>query len=521
MTGVDVIADELHVAVLSRFPVLGTLRGIPGYDDQLTDYREEADERFAAVLEDIAKRADAIDPEPLTRTDRVTRTMIGYQASALRDQVVERWVEFTVSDLISTPVPIVLHTLDDTPSDAERQRADYEVRLSRLPAFFGALAQRHRDGIRAGRLPVARLVRAAIAQLDGKAELPGVREYRDALAADVLPHGREDDRAGVCWLPDGEQLYASAARRHTTTGRTADELHRMGLEVLDGLAAEYATLGKEVFGTSDVSEVFTRLQNGPRWRDGAEMVAAARAIVRKAEAAAPQWFRQVPEEKCVVRTYPDGTPAATPPSYLMGAVDGSRPGTYSVNPAQLSGKHNAEALAFHEAVPGHHFDGATRMARTDLSVWRRTAGVSAFAEGWALYAERLADEMGLYSDSLARLGMLTFDSMRAGRLVVDTGLHAFGWSRARAVEFLLANTPMAPDLVESEVDRYLANPGQALAYMVGRLEIQRLRRDAETRLGDAFDVRDFHEVVLSEARVPLSTLADLVEEWIQSLIRRR
>ncbi|WP_146173714.1 DUF885 domain-containing protein [Saccharothrix carnea] len=521
MTEVDRIAEELHRAVLARFPTSATLSGIPGYDHLLTDYREEADERFAAELDGIAARAAAVDPGPLAGTDRVTRAMIGQQASALRDQVGQRWVEFTVSDLILTPVPMLLHTLADTPLDTEQQRADHERRLSAMPAFFAALAQRHRDGIRAGRLPVARLVRQAIAQLDDNAHLPGVREYREALAADVLPHGRDDDRAGVCWLPDGEELYASASRRHTTTDLTPDQLHHTGLAALEGLADEYASLGREVFGTSDVHEVFTRLRDGPGWRDADEMLAAARATVSRAEAAAPGWFRTVPDEKCAVRFYPDGTPAATPPSYLAGTVDGARPGTYSVNPAQLDGRHTAEALAFHEAVPGHHFDGARRMARTDLSIWRRTAGVSAFAEGWALYAERLADEMGLYSDAFSRLGMLTFDSMRAARLVVDTGLHAFGWSRARAVEFLRANTPMAPYLVESEVDRYLADPGQAPAYLVGRLEIQRLRRDAERRLGGAFDVRDFHEVVLSEARVPLSTLADLVEAWVQSLTRRR
>lgn len=450
MTDVDRIADELHRATAARFPVVATLRGVPGYGDRLTDYSEEADERFAAELQDIAARAEAVDPGPLAVTDRVTRAMIAQEASALRDQVVQRWVEFTVSDLILTPVPILLQALADTPLDTEQQRADHRRRLSVMPAFFDTLARRHRDGIRAGRLPVALLVRQAIAQLDANAHLPGVREYRDALVADVLPRGRDDDRAGVCHLPDGEELYASAARRHTTTDLTPDRLYHLGSEVLAGLAAEYAALGREVFGTSDVREAFTAMRNGPRWRDRDEMLTAARATVRRAEAAAPAWFRTVPDEPCVVRLYPEGTPAAAPPSYLAGAVDGSRPGTYSVNGAQLDGRHTAEALAFHEAVPGHHFDGARRMARTDLPLWRRTAGVSAFAEGWALYAERLADEMGLYSDALSRLGMLTFDSMRAGRLVVDTGLPAFGWSRDRAVEFLRANTDgRAPGPVRS------------------------------------------------------------------------
>jgi uncharacterized protein (DUF885 family) len=179
-------------------------------------------------------------------------------------------------------------------------------------------------------------------------------------------------------------------------------------------------------------------------------------------------------------------------------------------------RYKNEVTSFHEAVPGHHFEVTNAESRTELPMVRRTGSVTAYREGWALYSERLADEMGLYSDDLSRLGMLMMDSTRAGRLVVDTGLHAKGWSRQQAIDYLLANTPMAPHHVVSEVDRYLAAPGQALAYMVGRLEIQRLRRFAEAELGDRFDIRDFHEAVLGEGPVPLSVLAELIEEWVAS-----
>ncbi|GAA1313414.1 DUF885 domain-containing protein [Saccharothrix xinjiangensis] len=508
----DGTADELLRTVLDHHPVLATLQGIPGHDGRLTDHGEEAEARFTARLDDLVRRAEAVDPGPLDRTGRVTRDTIVQQAGAHREQVADRWVEFTISDLVLTPVPLLLYALAEAPDEGRR---------AGLPAHFRALADRHRAGVAHGRLPVRRLVEAAIALLDRNADLPGVAEYRSALVEDVLPHGRPDDRAGVCHLPGGDRLYANAIRRHTTTDLTPDRLHRTGLEVMAALEDEYRELGREVFGTSDLAAVFAGLRDAPRFAGGEEVRVAAERVVRRAEAAAPGWFHQPPEHPCEVRLYPPGTSAATPPSYRMGAVDGSRPGTFSVNPGQPVQVHALEALTFHETVPGHHVDGSARLRRTDLPLLRRVAGLHAYSEGWALYAERLADEMGLYTDARARLGMLVFDSMRAGRLVVDTGLHAFGWSRARAVEFLLTTTPMAAELVEAEVDRYLADPGQALAYMVGRLELQRLRAGAERRLGGAFDVRDFHEVVLSEARVPLSTLGDLVEEWVQSLVRRR
>jgi uncharacterized protein (DUF885 family) len=197
-------------------------------------------------------------------------------------------------------------------------------------------------------------------------------------------------------------------------------------------------------------------------------------------------------------------------------MDGTRPGVYYANTDQVTERfrHQCECTAFHEAVPGHHFQLSIALELPDLPVLRRIADVNAYSEGWGLYTERLADEMGLYSSDFARLGMLTADSMRAGRLVVDTGLHAKGWSRAQAVEFLSANTPMAAVEIESEVDRYIAYPGQALSYMVGRLEIQRIRADAEAALGDRFDIRGFHDVVLGNGPLPLSVLAEVVRDWV-------
>ena len=203
--------------------------------------------------------------------------------------------------------------------------------------------------------------------------------------------------------------------------------------------------------------------------------------------------------------------------YMPGAIDGSRPGTYYLNTSKPQERHRytAQDIAFHEAVPGHHFQLAIAMEATDLPLARRVLHDTACAEGWGLYSERLADEMGLYSDDIARMGLFAADSWRARRLVVDTGLHALGWSRQQAVDWFVANTPMPRIEIESEVDRYISYPGQALAYMVGRREIVRLRALAAERLGPAFDLRQFHDLLLRVGMLPLPPLARTVERWIE------
>ena len=203
--------------------------------------------------------------------------------------------------------------------------------------------------------------------------------------------------------------------------------------------------------------------------------------------------------------------------YMPGAIDGSRRGTYYLNTSKPEERYRyaAEDIAFHEAVPGHHFQLTIAMEATDLVPARRVLHDMACAEGWGLYSERLADEMGLYTDDLSRMGLFVADAWRASRLVVDTGLHAFGWTRQQAADWISDNTPIPPIEVESETDRYISFPGQALAYMVGRREIVRLRALAADRLGAAFDLRQFHDLVLRVGPLPLPALARTVERWIE------
>jgi uncharacterized protein (DUF885 family) len=534
MSAVTELADTFFDLILERFPIGASFMGIPGHDHRLTDYGKATEQRFRAAVAAVADQARAVPDEGLSPSDRITKRTIVHEAESLIAQIDGRGLEFTVSNLMLTPVAGLLTSLGDVPLND-----DFPKRLAAVPSVLETIAQRQRAGLADGLTPVAHLVQQAIEFLDGhlttvdtfirteacrtvvtEQVAPAIRAYRDFLAAEMLPRGRDTEHAGLCWLPGGDVRYTAAARMHTTTALTPDELHQIGLDVIDGLAREYRELGSAVFGLTDLHEIFHRLRDDPalRWSSAEEMVAAAEVAVRRAEAAASAWFRRLPATQCAVAPYPPSVPAATPPAYRHGSLDGSRPGTYYVNTAlpEESVRYKNEVTSFHEAVPGHHFEVTNAESRTELPMVRRTGSVTAYREGWALYAERLADEMGLYSDDLSRLGMLMMDSTRAGRLVVDTGLHAKGWSRRQAIDYLLANTPMAPHHVVSEVDRYLAAPGQALAYMVGRLEIQRLRRFAEAELGDRFDIRDFHEAVLGEGPVPLSVLAELIEEWVAS-----
>ena len=349
---------------------------------------------------------------------------------------------------------------------------------------------------------------------------PAIAAYRNAVATDVAPHGRPADRAGLCWLPDGDELYARFVRAETTTDRSPDELHRTGLDVMARLHEEYATVGERVFGTRDVTEILTRLRDDPalRWRDGEELLEAARDAIRRAEAVAPQWFGKLPSQQCTVEAVPaDEAPGAPGAYYFPPAMDGSRSGIYFANThrAEERARYNSETTAFHEAVPGHHFQLTLAQELTDLPLLRRVIPLTAYAEGWGLYSERLADEMGLFTGDVDRLGMLSMDSMRAARLVVDTGLHAKGWSRQQAVDYLRANTALPQVEIDTETDRYIAAPGQALAYMVGRLEIQRLRASAEESLGDRFDIRSFHDAVLGDGALPLGVLDEVIRGWIR------
>jgi uncharacterized protein (DUF885 family) len=284
---------------------------------------------------------------------------------------------------------------------------------------------------------------------------------------------------------------------------------------------EWAELGGRVLGTSDVPEILARLRDDPslRFTSASQIVDTVTDALRRAEEVRDDWFPAYDIADCVIEEInPIEAGNAALAHYRPPSADGSRPGAHCVLTAHPQDRfvYEYEALAFHESTPGHHLQIATAQTLTELPAYRRylDAEVCGYVEGWGLYSERLADEMGLYTSDLARLGMLSFDALRACRLVVDTGMHHLGWSRQRAMQFMWDNTATTHANVRNEIDRYISWPGQALAYMIGRREIRRLRSVAENRLGSRFDLRAFHGAVLGNGAVPLGVLEQVVLGWI-------
>jgi uncharacterized protein (DUF885 family) len=350
---------------------------------------------------------------------------------------------------------------------------------------------------------------------------PAYRRLAALMTDHLLPVARDNDHAGLHWLADGDEMYATWIRHHTSLELTAAEIHTFGLaEVTQKLPGEYAEIGSRLFGIGDATAVLARLRDDQtlRYDNGEEILTEARSIVESAAAVMADWFGRLPRSGCAITPVPDFLAADAPFAYYVPpAPDGSRSGTYFVNTSNPRDKarYDGAAVGFHEAIPGHHLQLTIASELRDLPRFRRFSMVNAaYCEGWGLYSERLADEMGLYRDDMGRMGMLGADSLRSCRLVVDTGLHAMGWTRSQAIEFMAARTPMSPVEVAVEVDRYIAMPGQALAYKVGQREIFRLRDVARSAFGSEFDIKGFHDTVLGSGSVGLPALNEVVEDWI-------
>ncbi|TNC18766.1 DUF885 domain-containing protein [Amycolatopsis alkalitolerans] len=537
MTEIEEIAEDLVRTWFDEDPVRASLLGLPGDHGRLPDYSAENHGRLRARYGELADHAEN------AAGDAVTRGVVVQQARAAVERLEAAEVEFSVSETLSAPALTPLTVLPLITLDDEEKVAGYLSRLESIPSLVDTVIERQR----AARLPDF-LVRAGADFLGRYLERPGsdplrltghsfvdrqeallaevVRpafaRYRDFLDEELKPRALGQEQAGLCWQPDGERRYARLIRVHTSTERGAQELHETGLRTIDALAEEYRELGSRVFGLTALPEIFERLRTDPalRWSSGEELLDGARTAIRRAEAAAPQWFRTVPSQPCEVRPVPPAeAEGGTIAYYIEPDFAGKRQGVYYANTAHARERfrHTSEAIAFHEAVPGHHFQLSGAMSLDGVPLVHKLADVNSYIEGWGLYAERLADEMGLYSSDVSRFGMLTQDSMRAGRLVVDTGMHALGWSRQQAVDYLREHTPMAPLEIELEIDRYAGCPAQALSYLVGRLEIQRVRAEAERALGEAFDIRDFHDAVLGHGILPLAVLGTVVADWVASV----
>jgi uncharacterized protein (DUF885 family) len=357
-------------------------------------------------------------------------------------------------------------------------------------------------------------IRAAIEEFVA----PALADHLAALEG-YAEHARTGE--GVWALPDGKEFYATMILASTTLEETPEALHEYGLEQIDAIRVEREEIAREL-GFSDVPEMRRALESEKSnyAADGAEIVERATRQIERANAAAPRMFGRLPKAPCEVRAVEPYQEAEAPPAfYFPPAPDGSRPGIYYVNTFQPESRplYRLATTTYHEATPGHHFQIAIEAELEEMPDFRRFGSRltgAAYPEGWGLYSERLADELGLYESAWERLGMLDAQAWRAARLVVDTGIHAFRWSREQSVELLLT-VGLSRLEAETETDRYITWPGQALAYMTGMREIVALRRQLEERDGDKFDLVGFHDQILGHGTLPLATLRRELPDWVK------
>ena len=335
------------------------------------------------------------------------------------------------------------------------------------------------------------------------------------------PRAKSND--GAWSLPNGDAYYASRLRNYTTTDMSADEIHRLGLQQVAKIRAEMEQVKSQIGFTGTLEEFFDALRNDaayeyPNSEAGREAyLTEARALIASVMAKAPTYFHRLPKASLEVRAVePFRQDTASVAFYNRPAPDGSRPGIFYVNLADMTqvNRVQTDAIAAHEGAPGHHFQIARAQELEGVPKFRRFGGYSGYTEGWGLYSERLADEMGVYSNPEQRFGMLSLQIWRAIRLVLDTGIHSKRWSREQAIDYFRSNSPNSERDIAKEVDRYINNPGQAASYMIGQLKISELRTRAERELGPRFDIRDFHEAILGQGAMPLDVLEEQVDAYI-------
>lgn len=347
--------------------------------------------------------------------------------------------------------------------------------------------------------------------------MKSVRRLRDYLRDTYQPKCRET--VGYCHLPDGKAWYRRLARHHTTTDLSPEKIHQIGLDELARIHAEMRKIAAEAGFKGDLKAFIYKMRTDPAQHNktAEEIMRRHAEILKRSDANLPKMFGVLPKTPCELKEMEPFRSAAAPEAYYYNAPDdGSRPAYFYVNTylPETRPIYTMEALAYHEAQPGHHLQMAIAQEKKDWPAFRRFEHITAYIEGWALYSERLGYDLGGYKDSYSRFGQLTFDTWRSSRLVVDTGMHYFGWSRQKAIDFMKDNTGLSEQNIISEVDRYIAWPGQALGYKIGQLEILKLRAEAEKALGDRFDLRSFHDCLLEDGSVPLDMLRQKIEEWI-------
>lgn len=559
------VASRLHALferhwqwVAERFPEFATYRGDMRFNDRLTDASPEAQAAADQRVREWLAEAKAIPADRLGPTDRVSLDMfIGARERDVATMAFPGWRTLRVGVLGGVQSDFA-DLMRPTPMATAAQAEQLFARMAAYPRQMEHHIGEMRRGIALGWVPGRDVLERVLAQLDaqlavrtedspyfapfkrlgsaiaaddrtalqarGRAAverdvLPALRRLRAFVADEYLPKAPAD--GSLAGYPDGRAVYEMLVRQQTTTTLTAQEIHAIGLRELERLHREIDGVMKAMKFEGDFAAFVKHLYTDPKYFTASPeaLLAGYRDIAKRIDAELPRLFAELPRAPYGVRAMPAFRGPDAAEYYDRPAADGSRPGWFNAAATGYLKKPtwSMATLTAHEAVPGHHLQIARAVELKGLPEFRRGGfGYTAFSEGWALYAETLGQEIGLYDDPAWRFGHLQAQAWRATRLVVDTGIHALGWSRARAIEFMVARTGLHRDIVTSEIDRYTSTPGQALAYMIGQLKIVELRERAKARLGARFDLRRFHNAVIDQGALPLDTLERVIDDWISA-----
>ncbi len=544
---IDSVADRFWRLICEYAPTVATVRGEHDFNDKLRALDPDALDEFATSFRAIGSEAAAIDSSSLNTQEKISAGLLAHESDVWATEIEQRFLVAPVDPYIGAHTRLLSDTRMNTvqnPDQADALLERYGKVGHHLNDALALIRANASSGMTPAMAPLERVLdqldRYLASDLDDDPFLklegggsgwkqtaqdlvetvirPAFADYRAGLIEHIGPVARPDDRAGLKWMENGEEIYRSLIHKYTQLERTPQEIHDIGqnwgTEILVG---QWIETGQSAFGIDTMEELFDHLHNDPaqRFESEEEMLDHARASVDRAWDAVDNWFNVKPSEKCQVVPVPSAIAPAMPPAYYMQPpTDFSRPGTYFLNTfkPEERDRFEYESIHFHEAIPGHHFDRSIAASIQGIPAFRAFTQVYAHTEGWGLYSERLADEMGLYSSEVDRLGAISADAWRAGRLVVDTGIHALGWSRQDAIDWLRKWTPIGLLTIEQEVDRYIGMPGQALSYKMGQIEILDLRRRAKEHLGGEFDIKVFHDVMLTNGAMTLPMLRRRVEE---------
>lgn len=548
--------DEQWQYELRTSPEMATSLGDNRYNDRLNDRSPEFYQSDVEAKRKFLARFEAVDPAGFSAQDALSRElMIRNLRQDIEEAGFKPW-EMPVNQM-EGPHLGWLEMVSLTPFKSVKDYEDYLSRLRQIPKALDQVTGNMRQGMKDGLMPPRCLLEKVAAQTqeisDTDADdspfaqpvnkfpavisdadqkrlrsgllveingvvLPAYKRFAAFVRDDYAPHGRTDP--GVWSLPDGTERYRFQIRRMTTTDLTPEEIHQIGLKQLAETETEMLALAHKL-GFNDLASLNEHIKNDRKFyaTSGQQVLDLYTKYTRQMETQLPKLFGRLPQNKLeIIPMDPFRAKNAVPADYNPGALDGSRPGHINVN--EWDPEHrltlNIEAIAYHEGVPGHHLQISIGQELKDLPAFRKNAEYPAFVEGWALYSERLGKEIGFYEDPYSDYGRLENEMWRAIRLVIDTGVHEKHWSRDQMVEYFHRYTAMDEPNVQSEVDRYIAWPGQALAYKLGQLEILRLREEARQKLGAKFDLRAFHDEVVGSGPLPLGVLHSQVEGWISA-----